>query len=124
MSSGEVLVVDDNADILEALQMAIEIEGLKVATASNGKEALEILEKGKRPDLILLDLMMPIMDGWTFAEQFGKKKEYSDIPIVIISAFADQNQFPEIAVEALTKPLNFSNLIKTVKKYCGNDSKI
>lgn len=124
MNSNEVLVVDDNEDILEALQLAIEMEGLKVFTAVNGKEALAFLEQGKRPCLILLDLMMPVMDGWTFAEQFEKVKEYAGIPIVVVSAFADKDQLPQIAVEALTKPINFTHLIKTIKKHCGHDGKV
>lgn len=121
MSSGPVLIVEDNIDILEAMQMAIEMEEVQVLTATNGQEALALLEQGQKPSLILLDLMMPIMDGWTFAEVVSQSEDFSQIPIVIVSAFSDQKQFPPNAVLALSKPVNFGLLISTVKKYSNND---
>ena len=80
-----LLVIDDDHDILLSLQDALEVEGYHVATASTGREALESLRKGLRPDLILLDLMMPDISGWAFRAWQRNHPEFASIPVVIVS---------------------------------------
>jgi two-component system, chemotaxis family, chemotaxis protein CheY len=80
-----VLVVDDDKDIRELLVSVLEDDGYQAESASNGREALEVLERWKA-DVVVLDLMMPVMDGWTFADRMHEKW---DIPIVVISAATD-----------------------------------
>jgi CheY-like chemotaxis protein len=79
--SGTILVVDDDAEGRATIQEALEDEGYEVWTADNGKEALQRLRSG-RPDLVFLDLLMPVMDGWQFLEAVGAE----EIPVVVVSA--------------------------------------
>ena len=113
-----ILVVEDNIDIQESLKATLEIEGYKVFTADNGREALDQLAKIPTPCLILLDLMMPVMNGWEFAEEIGKDIMLSSIPIVVVTAIGDANKSPKTD-GYIPKPINYEALISTVKKYCG-----
>ena len=79
-----ILIVDDDPDILQTLALCLSTEGYRILQASNGREALDVVEK-ERPSVILLDLMMPVMDGWQFVaalEERGKR----DMPLLILSA--------------------------------------
>jgi len=80
-----VLVVDDDADLREALADVLQESGYDVLTAEHGKAALAVLE-GTLPDVILLDLMMPVMDGPTFAVERKKNPRAAGIPVVLFSA--------------------------------------
>ncbi len=80
-----VLVVDDNPEVREVLRRAFEQEGWNVAEASNGREALEQLAQAT-PSLMLLDLMMPVMDGFEFVMQVRKEPAWRAIPIVVVTA--------------------------------------
>jgi len=109
-----VLVVDDDPDILDALSEILEVEGYEVQRARNGREALQRLERGL-PDLVLLDLMMPVMDGWEFARSLSPAARP---PIIVLSA--DRNvssRAREIgAVEWLAKPFELSELLAAVRR--------
>jgi CheY-like chemotaxis protein len=120
MSSKQVLIIEDNEDIRESIQMVIEFQGYEVLTAANGQEALDLLAtKTCLPSLILLDLMMPVMDGWTFANIISKDQSLSTIPLVIVSAFTGKTDIPKNACDTLEKPMNFDTLLKILKTYCG-----
>ncbi len=117
-----VLLVDDNDDAREALAFLIEQDGCEVIQARNGRDALRRLEQGLQPCLILLDLMMPQLDGWAFRGEQRKLPGGEDVPIVIYSAS------PTVAADArqlgvagwLEKPLDFDALLTTVRRYCGS----
>ncbi len=114
MTSPLVLVVDDDPDILEAICDILEAEGYRVARARHGEEALERVE-AQRPDVILLDLMMPVMDGVAFAQALRLRPAVSDVPIVVISA--DGNPQRAAAVGAtgyLAKPFDIEALLTQV----------
>jgi CheY-like chemotaxis protein len=115
-----VCVVDDDPDIREVLGDVLEGEGYGVVTAENGAVALERLRSGKRPCLILLDLMMPVMDGWQFEEQRAKDAALSRIPVVILSGAgrARLDTAARNAAGALTKPVPLGQLLDTVARYC------
>jgi CheY-like chemotaxis protein len=82
-----VLVVDDDPDIREAVADVLSDEGYPIEMASNGREALDVLRAGKsKPHLILLDLMMPELDGWGFMAELEKLPELSSIPVIVFSA--------------------------------------
>ena len=115
-----ILVVEDNIDIQESLKATLEMEGFKVFTADNGKEAIDRLEKMPTPCLILLDLMMPVMNGWEFVEEIGKDIMLSSIPIVVVTAIGDANKSPKTD-GYIPKPINYEALISTVNKHCGNN---
>ena len=111
-----VLVVDDDPDILEALAEILEVEGFDIRRARNGQEALERLV-APAPNLILLDLMMPVMDGWEFAQRMHQRPDVADIPIIVLSA--DRNvgtKAREIgAVGHLAKPFELNELLDLVR---------
>ncbi|NMO18985.1 response regulator [Pyxidicoccus fallax] len=112
-----VLVVDDDPDILEALSEILEAEGFEIRRARNGKEALERLEP-EPPNLILLDLMMPVMDGWEFAQRMRQKPAVATIPIIVLSA--DRNVGSKAAdigaVGHLAKPFELNDLLDMVRR--------
>ena len=109
-----VLVVDDDPDNLDALSEILEVEGYQVDRARNGREALQRLEQFL-PDLVLLDLMMPVMDGWEFARSLGPDARP---PIIVLSA--DRNvsaKAREIgALGWLAKPFELSELLAAVRR--------
>ncbi|TMC75248.1 MAG: response regulator [Chloroflexi bacterium] len=110
-----VLVVDDDPDIRELLFTALEDEGFEVVPAENGREALAII-KTFRPDVIVLDLMMPVMDGWQFANELRARDE--DIPIVLLSAARDLRTHAKnlAAAEIIEKPFDLSELLPKIAK--------
>ena len=86
LSCRSILVVDDDPDVRDAIASVLGDEGYGVTSVGNGREALEHLHHRTRPSLILLDTMMPEMDGWSFRQELKKLPELSSIPIVILSA--------------------------------------
>jgi CheY-like chemotaxis protein len=109
-----VLVVDDDQEISETLDMLISGPECSVTSVCNGKEALAALEGGLRPCLVLLDLMMPVMNGWQFLEQVKSRPELRSLPIVIISAHPGPPGF-----QTLKKPFEVGELRQTVRHHCG-----
>ena len=81
-----ILVVEDNDDVREMMTVTLELEGHEVYTAANGRQALAQLENGLRPCVILLDLMMPVMNGWEFRSALQRDERFKDIPVVVVSA--------------------------------------
>jgi two-component system response regulator MprA len=112
-----VLVVDDDASIQGFLAEALADEGYEVRTAGNGRQALAVL-RGWRPDLILLDLMMPEMDGWTFrAEQRGLP-DLGSVPVIVLSATRDlaAKVAGLAAAEVFAKPFDLDRLLTTIDR--------
>ena len=109
-----VLVVDDDASIRELLSTVLEDDGYEVMPAANGEDALAVCARW-RPDVIVLDLMMPVMDGWTFAKRL---RERDDIPIVVLSAANDLERHAKSvgAIEVIGKPFDLDQLIPTVAR--------
>jgi CheY-like chemotaxis protein len=116
-----VLVVDDDPDIREMIAQALELEGWSVAGAANGEEALRALRHGPRPDVILLDLMMPVMNGFEFMDAQRRDAALAAIPIVLISG---DERLKEKAATArvaafLKKPMDLVELLDTVQRHGG-----
>jgi len=117
----EILIVEDDESIRDVLQSALEFEGYNVHTANNGQEGLNLLPQIKMPCLILLDLMMPVMDGWTFVETISKVKDTKlmQIPIVVVSAFTSAKDDKLKTVRSIIKkPVDLDQLLKQVELYC------
>ena len=114
-----LLIVEDDPGIRETLKFALELEGHTVFTASDGKEGLEILATIPKPCLILLDLMMPVMNGWEFAEVIEKDEILSSIPVVVLTAFADKAKTIR-AQGVIIKPVDLDLLSKTINHWCGD----
>lgn len=117
-----ILLVEDEQGIRETLQFALELRGFKVVTAANGKEGMDQLEKTPTPGLILLDLMMPVMNGWEFVEQLEKSQVYAEIPVVLVTAYTDQAaKLKEKVKRILSKPADLQVLYEVAKKWCGGE---
>jgi CheY-like chemotaxis protein len=118
-TSNHVLIVDDDADLLEVTTFVIESEGLVVETARNGEQALAVLRAGRRPGLVLLDLMMPVMNGWEFLSEVANDPSLKMIPVVVLTAGAQTEVAG--ALEVLCKPLDLKALLLTVERYVRGD---
>jgi CheY-like chemotaxis protein len=114
---GPVLVVEDDAGIRESVCQILEEEGFPTVGACNGKEALATLRMLEPPPrLILLDLMMPIMNGWEFYELISRDKTVSRIPVVVMSA--QETDVYAGSLRLLRKPLALDQLLSTVNEIC------
>ena len=112
-----VLVVDDQEAIRDTLQVALDDEGFTVECAANGREALDILERWK-PCVILLDLMMPVMDGWAFCAE--QQRTGDRTPIVLLSAAGrlDEQALALFAAAIIPKPFDIDRVISTIQQVC------
>lgn len=121
MSCKRILIVEDERDAREALKDILEIEGFNVVTAENGREGLELLKTAEEPCLILLDLMMPVMNGWEFLEALRLQEQHvlATIPVVVVSAIADLTAVQqEYNCEYMKKPVNVPSLVSLAHQYC------
>jgi len=112
---GTVLVVDDDMEIRETLAGVLDEEGYAVATAVHGREALDQIHAGLRPSLIVLDLMMPVMDGWQFLEERAKDEQLRQVPVVIVSATPDNLQPPDTCA-FVRKPMRLDDLLDVIAR--------
>ena len=110
-----VLLVEDDADIREAVSSVLEAEGYTVLTAENGEQALAILDRGQ-PCVVLLDLMMPVMSGWEFMNVVKQNRRLDDMPVVVVSAYSERKA--EGVRRVLKKPLDVNQLLAAVSEYC------
>jgi CheY-like chemotaxis protein len=114
-----ILVVEDDTSIRELLVELLESEGYSVASAVNGLEGLKYLQSEGNPDLILIDLMMPVMDGYSFRTEQLKNNIWSKIPTVVMSAEANaKEKMKNFNITAfLSKPVELETILKTVARY-------
>jgi DNA-binding response OmpR family regulator len=114
-----VFIVEDDVDTREMLGRFLELEGYHVESAANGKLALERLDAGMPACVILLDLMMPVMDGWQFRREQARHAALADIPVIIVSA-AGRDRIQQIDADAyLLKPVDLDELLARVTQYCS-----
>ena len=116
---GGILVVDDDPDIRDSLREVLEDEGYEVACVGNGREALDHLKAASPPPcVILLDLMMPVMDGWQFRREQKQIPEIANIPLVVITATGKRPVLID-AAELVMKPLDLNRLFEAIERYCS-----
>jgi len=118
--SATVFIVEDDVDTREMLGRFLELEGYHVETAANGKLALERLGSvvGAGPCVILLDLMMPVMDGWQFRQAQVRDAALAGIPVIVVSA-AGRERLEKIQADAyLSKPVDLDELLGCVTQFC------
>jgi CheY-like chemotaxis protein len=113
---GPILVVDDDAAIRSAVRDVLESEGLPVETASNGADALEKVRRVE-PRLVLLDMRMPVLDGWGFASALRERGVA--LPLVVMTAAADASRWAaEIgAIGVVAKPFGVTELVRAVRRF-------
>jgi CheY-like chemotaxis protein len=112
-----VLLVEDELELREMMQDALELNGYSVVAAGNGKEALDAFARIDHVCLVLLDLLMPEMNGWDFLEAMRARPELADIPVVVHTSAP--NQAPTGATRILPKPTKLSRLLSVVQEYCA-----
>ncbi len=114
----KVLIVDDDEDIRSALGEILADEGYAIDSAPNGREALEKLRSPEAPDVIVLDLMMPIMNGWEFREAQRQDARLSRIPVVVLSASPDAGRHAESlgAAGHVGKPVRLETLLEILDR--------
>jgi DNA-binding response OmpR family regulator len=119
----KVMVVDDEPDILFTVGQVLETCGYEVIKAKDGKECIEILNQmGEKPDLVLLDIMMPEISGWDVAAKIKENPEWKEIPIVFLTAKGDTMSVGMgnlAAVDYIVKPFDINDLKDRVDKVCS-----
>jgi CheY-like chemotaxis protein len=115
-----VLVVEDEPYLCDLIADVLEAEGHTTRKASNGLDALELVAE-RKPELVLLDLMMPVMDGWEFMSELRANPAWRDVPVVIITAVYDVAKTQAItdARAVITKPFDIDQLSDVVRRYAG-----
>src|SRR5437762_5385370 len=118
---GSVLIVEDDARIRNSMAEILELEGYEVGTAAHGQEALTYLRRHEAPSLILLDVVMPVMDGWEFRDLLLRDEKFAEIPVVVTSSISSSYGLKGHlhAVSYMEKPFNREQLLALVKRYCG-----
>ena len=117
-SHPKILIVEDNEDIRSALRMVLELENFECMEAENGIEALTVLKNSSLPELILLDMLMPKMNGWEFVDEIKKDatQPIANIPIVAVTATTEKVQRTPGEIQAvIRKPLEVDDLLRVVR---------
>jgi CheY-like chemotaxis protein len=118
MSIPTVFIIEDDVDTRDMLARFLEFEGYKVYAAANGRQALDLLSNGAPACVIVLDLMMPVMDGWEFRRRQVEDDRLKDIPTIVVSA-AGRDRLSQISADAyLSKPVDMDELLERVSQYC------
>ena len=119
MSRGRILVVDDEIYIVHILEFSLTMEGYTVITASNGEEALQAIER-ERPDLVVLDIMMPKLDGYEVCRRLRENEEFRALPVILLSAKGraiDREAGLAAGADAyITKPFSPRKLLEKIKE--------
>jgi CheY-like chemotaxis protein len=113
-----ILVVEDDKDLRDSLCEALELEGYAAVSAENGQAALRHLATGAQPCMILLDLMMPVMDGWAFRQELLKDAACAQIPVIVMTAATPARAAAVASHAILYKPLHMGRVIDVVQEHC------
>jgi CheY-like chemotaxis protein len=115
----KVLVVDDDEDSRQALLLLLEKQGYVAAEAANGAEAIGLLKKGLDPDLILTDLVMPVMSGWDLCEELKRMPGWRAIPLIVLCGMTAEQRGELQVDDAFEKPTDFRKLESRIAELCG-----
>ena len=111
-TSPAVLVVEDEYDIRQALHLLLELEGYRVLEAANGREALRVLDNSEAVGVVLLDMMMPVMNGWQFLEAISNRS----LPVIVVSARSEPISGVNVKAQ-IGKPISVDTLVKEIRKW-------
>lgn len=114
-----ILLIEDDPNLRQSVQAVLEVEGYQVVTAEHGREGLQQLERNGRPCLILLDLMMPVMNGWEFLETLQERLPALLPPVVVVSAATQLDDVQQrFRCQVLRKPFDVDHLIALAEQHC------
>jgi two-component system phosphate regulon response regulator PhoB len=120
-AGGRILVVDDDNAIRETLRAILEDEGYAVTVAANGREALlRLQESAVPPDLCIVDMVMPVLNGWELCAELARRPALARMPVLLVSANSKADG-PEVGldtVQVMRKPIDFDRLLEHVERYC------
>jgi CheY-like chemotaxis protein len=123
LTQAKILVVDDEADLVSTVQYRLRWYHYEVITAANGKEGLE-KATNEKPDLILLDIRMPVMDGYEMLERLKNRPDLKDIPVIMFTAYSDARDIAKAIdfgiVDYVTKPFDFIELMEKITNALEN----
>jgi two-component system, OmpR family, alkaline phosphatase synthesis response regulator PhoP len=116
--TAKLLIVDDDADLIQVMKMTLESKDYEVITAYNGNEGIEKAKKEK-PDLVVLDILMPESDGFAFADKFSKDPSLAKTPVIALTSFSDSlgQPFPFEVTEYVMKPIKPRDLVAKIEGY-------
>ncbi len=115
--SRSILLVDDDDDLATALIDGLSAAGYEVHRCAHGALAMERLGSGHRPDLVLLDLMMPVMTGWQLCEALAAEPTLCEIPVVVMTASGRGDDTPAHAREVVRKPFGWDTILGVIQRY-------
>jgi CheY-like chemotaxis protein len=113
-----VLVIEDEDELREMMREALELNGYAVVTAEDGQDALDKIGGIEKLCLVILDLLMPVMNGWDFVERMRQRTELASVPVVVHSSAP--GPAPAGVTRVLQKPILFDRLISVVREYCAH----
>jgi CheY-like chemotaxis protein len=114
-----VLIVDDDEDIRDSIQSLLELRGFVVGTASDGAAALARMRSGPPPALVILDLMMPGMNGEEFRAAQLRDPALAAVPVVLLTGAGDRGPAARVDIERIAKPIDLQILFETVARFCA-----
>ena len=117
--AASILVVDDDPNLVRLMSKFLKLEGFAPVSAANGLEALVYLRGGGDASVILLDLRMPVMDGWTFRREQRGDPGLANIPIVVLSGVAADTVHDLEAAASFNKPVSFPEVVGVVRRLCN-----
>lgn len=115
-----VLVVDDDPEILDALEMVLGEAGYEVVCANNGSAALDYLRTSTAPDVVLLDLFMPLMNGWEFVREAHLSERTAHVPIIVLTAAGPHWGYPLPPHRVMRKPIQRDRLLRLLRQVCSD----
>jgi CheY-like chemotaxis protein len=113
-----ILIAEDHEGVRESLQTGLSELGYRVFAVKNGQEALALLPAIPQPCLLLIDLLMPVMNGWELVHHLQSDQRLAQNPVVVVSRVRGREALPGGVVSVITKPFSFGSLLEVVQQYC------
>lgn len=123
MPHTNIVIIEDDVDLRETMKELLEIEGFTVVTAENGREGMKLIEHDVTPCLILLDMMMPVMNGWEFLDTMQRERQalLAETRVAVVSAAADMTDVQrQYGCSVLRKPVNVEQLFALAHAACDD----
>ena len=122
-----VMIVDDDKDIITSLKVLLESNGYKVYSYTDGHECIKALRNGKKPTLIILDIMMPVMSGWEIQRRLQENPDWDSIPIVFLSARSTdtaKEMYEQYGIDYILKPFDIKEFLSKINAFLLNKKRV